>query len=196
MFLLVAGCGGGSGGNVKPVYGLDAPGSNVSPCALLTAAQLTSAVSGSKYDAGQAGTSQGGVPLCTFKDEAQGGFINVLVQDFSDKERWLQDAQRGESYQGQPENGPWDDGLAVGLQHGVEVAFLIRRVGVSVLAVPGASQEGSQEDLPSQLGVVAREAASHFSRKDGGGPNPTPSLGEPSPSDPPQMSNPYDGGGG
>lgn len=165
--LVLGACGsGGSSASSSPsaAYGANVSAGAVDPCRLLTAAEADDALAGSKYTTGNRTAGTTGVPLCEYKDEALGGFINILVQDFPSADDWRQASARALNYQvGSVDNGPWDAGTSGCFDTHCEVAFLIGTVGVTILAVPGANQT-VEGDYTAGLGVLARKAASRFKR--------------------------------
>ena len=165
--LVLGGCGLGASSSTSAVYGADVSASSVDPCRLLTAAEANDALPGSKYVTGRRAAGSTGIPLCSFKDEALGGLINVLVQGFSNVEGWRSAAALSLQYQGGLENGPWDEGRSGCLNKDCEVDFIVGSVGVTVLAVPGSLQ-AAEGDYAAGLGVLARKAAGRFKRSASG----------------------------
>lgn len=158
LSFVLAACGGSDG----VVYPADAAASDVQPCELLDAQKASEALGGD-YAAGTSAASTTGTPLCTYKDESGGGFINVVVEDVTDEESWRKAAVLSQGFQGQPENGPWEAGLARCFEKGCQTDFFTGSLGVTVLVGAGASQTVGEE-FALGASEVAREVAYRFER--------------------------------
>lgn len=155
---VLAACGGSDG----VVYPADVSASDVQPCELLDAETASEALDGD-YAEGISAASTTGTPLCTYKDESGGGFINVLVEDVTDQESWRKAAALSQGFQAQPENGPWEAGLARCFEKGCQTDFFTGSLGVTVLVGAGAN-ETVGEEFALGASEVAREVAGRFER--------------------------------
>lgn len=156
--IALAGCG---GGETYDATSVDLE--SVDPCALLKADEAEDALGGA-FREGEPNENGAGEPLCEFKDEANGGFVNVSVATryFDTAQDWSTAAQRDLNFQGTPNNGPWASGLSACFSQGCAVSFLAGRVGVLVYVAQGPAG-GGEEAFRDGVEDLARTVAGRFS---------------------------------